>query len=625
MKGGYDRRVVKRTGTSEVRRHRLADGVTAVITYATALYLSYIATFIYFVDTPFRPNGPYGQRTCMNPHLVFGQICRDWTERGTTPGTRWGFGIVFLIGFLVLGFAARRFVWILLLVPVLTIPYLDGERTVWLVSVLVSWLAVAAIAGVQLLANLRPAQGLQWLTMSLLAVGIAGATILSILTAGPLTATEDIAQGLTTWPSIELYGISCPSRGACVAVGDRPHGPISVETTQAFVVEQRGGTWAAPMAVGPPPNTSLEFVSCSAVGDCISNDGGNWLIAQSNGRWVGSRRVTVPHLDRYGQPFSGMATACSPGGACWLVGWALVSEGRFSSIRYFVVGEARAQWIGPRRLGSGNARILGLPVTTTFLSEISCWSTSSCTLVETSANRRGLATFMQTEVDNKWGLATTVPGSTGSANTDRFVPRSLSCTGDDSCLLGGYELNGTETQIGYARQRVAGRWERPVSGIGVMAPYTQSMVWRVSCRSASLCIATGDSYLPQGGGVPFAQVEVDGRWQRPLLFRNLGLSNGAGSITGAACPTATTCDLVGEYATSNSRGVSFAARYSGSTWHYWRIGLSGQDNLPSAANAMSCAGDACWVVGTVYRDGVPTAFVFRLNEPLGLYGTYRME
>lgn len=130
-------------------RRRWPEVIAAILAYVAAMYFSYVDTFIYFLDSPFHPSGPYGSipngflgtvgaNTCLAPHLVFGQICRDWSEQATSTSSRLGFGAVFLIGFLVLALLARRFAWILLVVPLATIPYAHTERKVWAVSALVA-------------------------------------------------------------------------------------------------------------------------------------------------------------------------------------------------------------------------------------------------------------------------------------------------------------------------------------------------------------------------------------------------------------------------------------------------------------------------------------------------------
>ncbi len=591
------------------RRHRWAGVVAAILTYAAAFYFAYVATFIYFVSSPYRPNGPYGTMDCQDPHVIFGQICRDWTERGLTPGSRLGFGAAFLASFLLLVLLARRAAWVLLLVPVATLPFFASEHAVWLGTVLVSWIAVASITGLRLLADGRSVSGIRWLPVGLLTLGAVGAMVLSLLTSGPPVVTENVAQGLKSWPSIELYDMACPAPNECEVVGDLPHtSGGNVTSSRAYVLQQTDGTWSQPTRIGTPQTSSLGLIACARVGTCIATamDDASALLAEVDGRWSGNHEVKIPHLYA---PLQSNAVACSPDGTCWIVGFAVLIGKHHSYSRQYAIGEKDGHWLAPYPLGGARLRIRGRPIEGVFFSAMSCWSTSSCTFAITAFGVPYLSTVLQTEVDGRWGPPTSLAGTTvRSTSPERPFVKSLTCTSSGNCLLGGYEIN-SEGEVGFVQQEIDGRWRPRVKDIGVSAPYLESQVVHVACYKSMLCVATGTSLLPAGGGeVGFVQTELSGRWQRPVLMKRLSHANGGAWIIGAACPTASTCDVAGQYGNSTQQG-SFEAAYAASRWSYWVLGLNGESL--GDVSSLTCSGKACWLVGNLYSKAlIPTALIF---------------
>jgi hypothetical protein len=89
-------------------------------------------------------------------------------------------------------------------------------------------------------------------------------------------------------------------------------------------------------------------------------------------------------------------------------------------------------------------------------------------------------------------------------------------------------------------------------------------------------------------------------------------------VWGAACPTTSTCDVIGQFQTAPRRNLSFEATFSGSSWHYWILSLGGAPD-GTIINGISCSGGACWVTGNEFgKGGVPLkGFVFPFGSPSG--------
>lgn len=597
---------------------RLIGVAGATATYLACAFFAYVAAFLYFFNRPFHPNGPYAQRTCLDPHLLFGQICRDFTEKGSSTTLRVESAIVFLLTFLVLVLVTRRFTWALLFVPAATLPFFASGHTVWLVSVLVASGAVAITGGLGLVGAEDWSATFRWLPLSVLAGLAVGVGVLSGLTAGPGPPVEQVTEGPNaSWPGIELYGIACAGVGRCVAVGDHTSGGTN-QSTSAVVVEEHGGTWGAPLDVGPEPSSDLSLVACASSASCIADSGflADWHLAESDGRWGANHPIRIPGLLPYGTTW-GTQTACSPGGGCWLIDSAIISaRGTPSSVtRSFAIGETDGRWRAPYELGGDTVLGPGGALKYVFSSSISCWSRHECETVETGTNLKVVATVVQAERDGRWGAAMVVPGLTSGADKKGFSPifiKSIACTSAGNCLVGGYE-NGAR-QVGVVDQEVDGSWLGPRAGIGVAGPYRQSEVLGVACDGRAICAAAGDvsrSY-PE---LPFVQLEIDGRWQRPSLISRLGRPDSV-FVNGLACPTTTTCEVIGSLSSENWQ-ATFVARSTGASWSSWLVAADGSTVLEFSTDALSCAGGACWAVGTTYGGAsVPiAAYVFPITAP----------
>lgn len=452
----------------------------------------------------------------------------------------------------------------------------------------------------------------------------------------PSLSTANVPTHATRWPAVELIGLSCPAKGECVAVGDVRHGSDS----RAVVVQQRGGTWSAPQFVGSPSesaSTSLGFVSCLSDGDCIASTGHNagsteLLVSRIDAKWSSNHQL--PRLGASGDWFQ-KATACSTDGQCWLLVvellWATcpaahpTCEGHPQSWIY-AIGEKGARWSALVRLGGPSFRFDARTDWGGQDAQISCSQSSSCEVAGIQLIQGDPVNFVQREVGGVWGRALPVDA------LDKSTPRTfriawglgvdppIACTSSRTCLVAGSLRDGT---VGAVDQELDGRWLTPVSGIGVSGSHVQAKVVRVACHTRSICVAAGYSSDAKGNHVvTFTQVEVDGHWLRPQLLRGLGNTGNGAVVVDAKCPTSSTCDVVGQFSTTdsaNGRTLSFEASYSGSHWHYWIVSLGGAPD-ETILQALSCAGGECWVTGTVYskHELVPLeGVVFPFMAPLG--------
>ena len=297
------------------------------------------------------------------------------------------------------------------------------------------------------------------------------------------------------------------------------------------------------------------------------------------------------------------ATACAQGGLCWSLLFALAGHDPRRVVSY-AVGEENGEWLRPYQLGVPTIPSHGSPALSVIPEEISCWSASACTVAGWAVRlSKGYAggPFVQTETNGRWHRPAFDIGIGTPFHVVLAHPGTFACTPDGACLLGGF-AGSNPREIGAVLQEVAGRWGAPVRGIGAAAPYLHSVVYKVSCHTPALCVATGASELPDHHEAFFAQIELGGHWRRPL-FVEAGEDWGqtAAFPTAAACPTATSCDVLSETVTLNHRYLSIEARFNGMKWHYSIVSL-GSRHGQTELTGMSCAGSSCWVAGTVYDE-----------------------
>lgn len=431
-------------------------------------------------------------------------------------------------------------------------------------------------------------------------VSFAAAVTLSAC--GSSTAGSAI-KGLRMWASVELTHISCPAVDACVAVGSRVHGGDN----EPVVVEQDGGSWTAPIDLStrePGTEVSAESsIACSSAGNCIvdgaTGDGtaATQLFAESHGHWGVGHVVTIPgSLGLFAH-----MPACSPGTSCWAI-IGQNTRGAHPVIWTYAVGVDDRKWDKPYKVGGSRLLADGELTYTTIGYVIACGSPSYCTTVALTASRKSEGhTFVQTESNGTWDRAELVPTSTWRGAASSFSigipgPQPIACTSEGNCIIAGHE---GAAGLAAVLQDAGGRWQRPIGDIGVEVPYIESIADAVACNTSALCVVAGSTGTASGSReTPFAQLRVKGHWLKPALFSSLSVgTNGGLRVIGAACPSASSCDLVGQENVGRKE-YSFVASYRDSTWHSSQVTIDGiRDGV--LLQGPSCASGSCWVAGVI--------------------------
>ncbi len=434
----------------------------------------------------------------------------------------------------------------------------------------------------------------------------------------------------------ELLGVSCPSRGACFAVGD--YTPAGVIAGYATLAERWEGTRWAIQAVPNPPGSgfkALAGVSCSSAAACMavgSGGAGGGPLAE---RWDGTRWAIVPAPSPPPVPVPGSATlagvSCASAASCTAVG----SEFTTATTSREPLAE---RWDGR----SWSAQQIPNPVFAgqgSELAAVSCTSRAACTAV----GERGslpFATLAERWDGRRWAVQPTVnpPG-------DDKPLVGVACTSAASCTAVGYHILSRGLGLTLAEHWNGARWARQhtpgppavpagagsltavgcssaaaCTAVGIAdnllpvidrwngarwvlqhSPRVQhpgpGELWSVSCPAAAVCLAagdTGENGSPSGDAHALAE-----RWDgRAWVIQRVPEPPGTAysSLKGISCPSATTCVAVGQSGTG-----TLAELWNGKTWAIQHTPSPPRGNLPGAAaylTAVSCpSATTCVAVG----------------------------
>jgi hypothetical protein len=244
-----------------------------------------------------------------------------------------------------------------------------------------------------------------------------------------------------------LTAVSCPSGGACSAVGSAAD--VSGTKERTLVETRRNGTWV----MAPSPNTtsatnSLSGVSCASATSCVAvgqygspNSQGTLVETLSDGTW---RRTPSPDA---AQPYVVNflnAVSCSSPAHCVAAGFAATPDAMES--RTLI-----ETWAG------GTWRVTPSPDTGAAINQLFglwCTSATSCVAVGNSGSIGAQRALVETLSGGAWKI-TRSPGTKLGLD----VLLSAWC-GHSSCVAAGYAMNsaGTEAKT-LIESRIDGSWE----------------------------------------------------------------------------------------------------------------------------------------------------------------------
>jgi hypothetical protein len=238
---------------------------------------------------------------------------------------------------------------------------------------------------------------------------------------------------------------------------------------------------------------------------------------------------------------------------------------------------------------------------------VSCASASACTAVGTAFDTAGSRDVNLAEAWNgkSWGVQA-IPNPVGATNS---VLYAVSCTSASACTAVGVEDNAA----GFPRAMVE-RWNGMAWRIqAVPQPSKRTWFFGVSCSAARACAAVGYQNNGTGDAQPFAETWNGTQWRALTVPLPHGAPGGAFSAVSCTSPDA--CTATGT--SFSATGPTLAERWDGT---HWRIQPTPNPaNYPTsfgevALDAVSCtSAKACTASGEYSPGGMAAYFLEAWN------------
>jgi len=279
--------------------------------------------------------------------------------------------------------------------------------------------------------------------------------------------------------SSSFYSVSCTSPDACTAVGNFRRAGV----TEPLAERWDGTKWALQQAPGPPgADGELYGISCSSATACTAVGNSDFGAALAE-RWNGStwtiQHTPTPDAAIYRFTYLTSVSCASPT-ACTAVGESDTGLAYSrSNIGYQSLAETwnGATWAIQDAPRSG-------PGIDGFLNGVSCTSPAECIAVGENSPLTGSVTAAERQNGTNWTITPT-PGRAGGP----FGLADLSCTSPSSCIAVGDDSSG-----GFAV--IAERWNGTnwtITPAPKPADEFYASLSSVSCTSPIACIAVGQS------------------------------------------------------------------------------------------------------------------------------------
>ena len=339
-----------------------------------------------------------------------------------------------------------------------------------------------------------------------------------------------------------LFGVSCKSASACMAVGqltDFPQGNPRGTLAETF----DGTTWRIVPTPNPDgaPNGALNGVSCTSPSTCVAvgaafDSSGN-SVGTLTERWNGTSWSIQP-----------TPTSSSPG--AFLNAVSCTSPNACSAVGNNSVGQVMAErWNGASWSVQPVPAPAGAPIS--FLTGVSCTSAVACTAVGAildSSGNNSLGT-----VAEQWNGTTWTLQRSSTSQSPGYFLGAVSCTSASACTAVG------NTDTGLLAERSDGKTWTVQSA--VTPPGTErngDFFSGVSCSTPSACTAVG---LVFGPGPSIVAERWDGKqWTIQPTPNIPGVYDMAGPAV--SCPILSTCTAVGGYR-NDGPGVTLAEQWNG--------------------------------------------------------------
>ena len=366
----------------------------------------------------------------------------------------------------------------------------------------------------------------------------------------PRSIVAPVPPGADLNPRTLLADVTCPSGGACMAVGYYFRSAVPTAIREPLI-EQRTGTttWAAtdpglPGDAGSDPDAQLFELSCpsasfcAAVGSYKRTDGTYAVLVSTwNGASWSSQGVSLAGsgIGATSNPIS--AIDCPTDTSCYGVG----SDYTGVAHEFLVLTLAGGTWstaveMPPVGVGPGP------------MSAISCPAAGSCVAVGSGDNGAGQVPVIATLSSGSWQSTSPALPPTGETAAPNAWLEGVSCTGVGTCTAVGAYLTNDAKYLGMIQQQTVAGWtpllaggpagSRTDPGIGLHA---------VSCVDGFNCQAVGEYAASDGSVRPLLVTLAPGGGVAPLAGPLPPSAAPDTSVNDVACAGLSACAAVGRH------------------------------------------------------------------------------
>ncbi len=271
------------------------------------------------------------------------------------------------------------------------------------------------------------------------------------------------------------------------------------------------------------------------------------------------------------------AVSCLSVASCWAVGYSHDGSGVDVSLAEHWDGTRWAIEATPNPHRGNN----------TFLTGVSCSSPTACTAVGDYVDGVGQQVALAERWDGRrWEIQ---PMSSPSGATSTFLT-SVSCASSSRCSAVGYSSRGAGQTTSIALRWDGATWQS--QEVPTLSGGTSSRLSSVGCASASACTAVGFSGDVFAAPQPFSARWNGVVWQIEPTPQPPGATRSV--LSSVSCPTATECVAVGYWHDNGKGGGSLAEHWDGTAW----TATPTPGGPTDVYNAVSCpTASACLVVG----------------------------
>jgi hypothetical protein len=332
-------------------------------------------------------------------------------------------------------------------------------------------------------------------------------------------------KSTSSQPSSRLNGVSCSSETACIAVGGSPASPGF-----AFAARWNGAKWE-PLPMSQPAgatSSTLSGVSCSSASACTavgSYTNGSGQVLTLAERWDGTAWTMqpTPSPGSYAPQLYGVS--CPSATNCTAVGtYQADAGGPNVSLAESWNGTTWSVVATPNSTAAGSW---------SQLSDVSCVSTKACVAAGFSTDASGL----EHALGERWnGTAWSIQSLPAPTGFNQSWLSGVSCVSTSRCTAVGSKASSSQTLP------LAEHWNGQAWSIESTAGGIAGELQGVSCSDTTACTAVGMHQVVSGTWVPFA-MDWNGKWSTVTTPNPAGRVFAA--LMSVSCVSAGTCEAVG--------------------------------------------------------------------------------